>query len=100
MSFLQAVDSKRLKRKKIQHQEQSGETGDKTTSDPTSKAPKPSAGQKSTEAASSDIGVSSKEIVPIFLPVGDQTVVDPTGHLSQGSAIPVSNHGIMIPKYL
>jgi hypothetical protein len=90
------VDSKRVKRKKLQQQEQSDETGDKTISD---SAPKTLAEQKSTDAASSDIGVSSKENVPASVPV-EVTIVDPTGNLSQSSAIPVSNHGILIPRYI
>lgn len=88
------MDSKRSKRKKIQQQEESGETGDKTISD---SAPKTLVEKKSTDAASSDIGISSKETVPVQVEV---TIADPAGNLSQSSAIPVSNHGTLIPRYI
>ena len=90
------MDSKRSKRKKIQQQEESGETGDKTVSD---SAPKTMVEKKSTDVASSDIGISSKETVPASIQV-EVTIADPAGNLSQSSAIPVSNHGILIPRYI
>jgi hypothetical protein len=97
MLFLQAADSKRLRKKKKQHQEHSDETGDKTISGPVPKAPKTLAGLKSTEAASSEIGVSSKENVPTSIPA-EGTTIALAGNLSQSSAFPVSNCGVVSPR--
>ena len=83
----------------MQPQEHSDETDDKTISGPTSKTPKTMSGLKSIEGASSEIGVSSKENIPISAPAAG-TTADPAGNLSQSSAIPVSNHGAVTPRYV